>query len=643
MNNRNSYRINAGRPKQQRGFALLFAFFLLTLLAALATAIDIGRLYLAQRTLQQEANIAALDAARVVSQCHSTQTPTVAGLTTSVEESLARNGVADPDASYESWVVEHGNVVVHQATQFRQLETAPIADSDAVRVTLQRVLPTPIMPFLRSNPNQPLTASATATQSALGSLSVGSTLLGLEDGIVNALLSALLGGNVTLGAVGYQGLLDVDVTVETLALALGLTVQDLSDPLVLQTETPLLGDLIDDLATELSGIASAQVIGTLQALASQTTNNVPIPLDQILQPVGAALGELPIANLGELLLAAALATYADPGELLAPIALPLSVSLPGVTSLESFIRVIEPPQFSGLGRAGEVSAQTSQIRLMLRLQVAVLDEIEDALNLLLLGGLLGSIDADPINLGIDVEVANASAFIDYIQCPTAADPTLSVDNSAIATVADLKLGTFSGDPSTAPAITDGFAQLLGLDIEILGGLLASITVNLFLDDSVETTVGDDSRTDLTTVDEFDLIERDGSESYWQARVSPAATHNPQTLGSSGLLGSAFATLFGSLSLSATDPDHPDESSSICLLRIIICTLSIPVGSILDAVLDPVTAVLGALLTGVGGILDAVLDPLLSALGLNVGSATVTMGAVVLDQPHLVSTSLPVEE
>ena len=72
----------------------------------------------------------------------------------------------------------------------------------------------------------------------------------------------------------------------------------------------------------------------------------------------------------------------------------------------------------------------------------------------------------------------------------------------------------------------------------------------------------------------------------------------------------------------------------------ICTLSIPVGSVLDAVLDPVVTLLGTLLNGVGGIVDAIIDPLLQALGIQIGSATVTMNAVSVDQPRILSTEVP---
>src|SRR3546814_3884778 len=104
----------------------------------------------------------------------------------------------------------------------------------------------------------------------------------------------------------------------------------------------------------------------------------------------------------------------------------------------------------------------------------------------------------------------------------------------------------------------------------------------------------------------------------------------------------MSTLFASFggNLTASDPDHPDQSSSICLIKVIVCTLSVPVGSIVDAVLTPVKSLLGTVLSGVGGIVDTVLDPLLQALGIKLGSATVTMNTVSIDQPHLVSTALP---
>ncbi|MEQ9479614.1 MAG: pilus assembly protein TadG-related protein [Algiphilus sp.] len=59
------------RWHRQRGAAAVFAAIAMTtLLVSIAFTIDIGRLYFAQRDLQNAANLAALDASRMASGCY---------------------------------------------------------------------------------------------------------------------------------------------------------------------------------------------------------------------------------------------------------------------------------------------------------------------------------------------------------------------------------------------------------------------------------------------------------------------------------------------------------------------------------------------------------------------------------------------
>ncbi|MGB0220088.1 MAG: pilus assembly protein TadG-related protein [Sinimarinibacterium flocculans] len=637
-------------PQAQRGATAVFAAAaLVAMLTAALLAIDVGRLYVAKRDLQKLANVAALDASRLVSGCAVDdapfQLPGAGELQEFVEQTVADNGLGSD--LLDSAQVEVGTVERRgedddgpAGTRFLAVDGA---DVQAVRVTLRRSFPQPLMPLLPYDESRTMVASATAGQLAVGSFYLGSGLLSLDGGILNALLSGLLGGNVNLTVLDYNGLADVGVSLEALALAVGLEVEDLSDPLALQTQTPLLSDAIDGLAGALSGTASGTITGLLGDLAAVAANgdNLPVPLGQIIGEVDDTAAAAPFVNLLDLLIALGAAANADDSGSVAPIALPVSLSLPGLASVHTFVQILEPPQFSGMQRAGVAEARTAQVKLLVRARVDALNSVTQALNLLLLGGLLGQVTAPPIALGVDVNVAEGRAWLDRIQCPRSSDPTLAADLSASASVATIKLGTFSGAPSAAPAITNGLAQLLGVTIKILGGLIAEVKVNLFLQAPVETTAGNPSPVPLQTVDAFTKVDQaSGARPYWLADEAPQTPYNPQTVGTTGLLSGTMSTLFSSMQITASDPDHPNASSSICLLRVIVCTLSIPVGSVLDAVLNPVVALLGTLLNGVGGIVDAIIDPLLQALGIQVGSATVTMNAVSVDQPRIISTEVP---
>src|SRR5690606_32736405 len=89
-------------------------------------------------------------------------------------------------------------------------------DVQAVRVTLRRSFPPPLMPLMPYDEERLMVASATAGQLAVGSFYLGSGLLSLDGGILNALLSGLLGGNVDLTVLDYNGLAEVGVSLESL-------------------------------------------------------------------------------------------------------------------------------------------------------------------------------------------------------------------------------------------------------------------------------------------------------------------------------------------------------------------------------------------------------------------------------------------
>lgn len=636
-------------PHRQRGAAAVFAAVaLMAMLIAMMLAIEIGRLYWAKADLQKQANLAALDAARMVGGCSVGEEmviPSQSDVEDAVSASLLGNGVAE--GALSAITVELGETVVTPATEDepggkRTLQTTLAENAEAVRVTLSRPFPTPFLPLFPSQDGRLMVASATAEQAAVGSFYVGSGLLSLDDGILNALLSGLLGGNIKLALVDYNGLAAASVSLAQLATAIGLDVADLSDPLALTTQTPLLSDVLDGLAGALAGTASTTVTGLLQQLgaAAEAGADNPVPIGDLFGPVNDNAVDVPMVNLLDLIVALGTAAHADPSGVSA-LSLPVVLNIPGVASLNVFLKVLEPPQFSGMGRAGTTQAETAQIRVMVRLQVDALSTVSDALSLVLLGGLLGSVDIDPLNLGIDLEVAKAVAYLDRIQCPRSADPTLAAELSAKPAVAQIKLGTFAGSPLTAPDIIDGSSQLLGVTIKILGGLLSSIQVNLFLDDAVEASAGSAYTTPLPNpVTQYTRIVDETETPYWLAEGvppdAPVSGENPQIVGTTNILGGALSTLFSSLAISASDPAHPNESSSICLL-LLIC---VPVGEILDAVLDPVVALLGAILSPTGELVDNLLDPLLEMLGIDIGSATVTMNTVAIDTVRVVSMDLP---
>lgn len=638
-------RTNNSYRRQRGATAVFVALALIPLLIATMLAIEVGRMYLAHRNLQKLANLAALDTARLMSGCNGATLPTQSDLNTTAGTSIANNGGA---RAVTSTTVEAGKILTDNQG-LRYLSPVDTGDATAMsdafgsRVTLTQKFPTLLSPFL-SQPDGTMTVTATAQQPVAGSFYLGSGVLSLDNGMLNALLKGLLGGNVNLSLLDYQSLASVNVSLQALATAIGVDVKDLSDPVALSTQTPLLSTVLNGLVGALGGTVSSTVSGLLTNLADASAGNRnEIPLGHLLGTVDDVAASVPFVDLLDLILALGESAHADADGGATPIALPVSVGIPGVASLYTFIQILEPPQFSGLKRAGVAHAETAQVQVLVRLKINIVDNLTKVLNALLLG--LVTIDAPPIALGINLDVAHAEANLDRLQCPSINTPSPVASLSAMPAVAILSLGTFSGDPAGAPALSKANALLTGVTIKVVGGLIAKVAVNLYLSGPVTANVGSGFYTALPSdVDQFTKTATDSTpigatqKSYWLADGIPpetAASDNPQTVGSTNLLGGAMSSLFTSLSdnISATSPDG-SANTKVCLLLV----LCLPLGDILDAVLDPVLDVLGSVLTGVGGIVDIILDPLLNALGITVGSATVIMNTVSTTEPQIVSTT-----
>lgn len=615
-------------------------------------AIEIGRVYSSQRKLQKAATLAALDAARVVSGC-GTATPTQSSLDSRVSNSLATNGL--DSASGVTALTEGGTIqtLTVNGVQQRSLLPGALSGANAARVTLSSPLPTQIIPLFRSG--GVMKASATATQSALGSLEVASTLGTVNNGIANSLLSALLGGSISLSAASYQGLAQTSVTAGALATSLGVSVKDLSNPVSLGTRTPV--SVLNGLVSALSGTANQQVIDSLKNLAGQTTNNTPIPLGNILGPVGDLASNAPLLSLGDLIEALALATRADPSGTVTPIeltSLPLSnlLTTAGAT-VKIYAKVLEAPKFSGLGRPGQTSASTAQVRLMLRMQVTTVSSIVSAVNPVLalvgLGGILynAPVTVDPLRLGIDINVAKAYGYLDSITCPKSGvyngNPAAYLSGqTAVATVS---LGTFTGTPTATTALASSKTPITALHVGPACALLCivplgTLSFNVNVAGPVSATVGDSTIRPLPLpVTDFTLTSSGTSRNdppvyAANGNIYAPVTDNPQTISSSGLLSSTLSSLLGSIGASLTvDTDKTKDSGLLSLLSSILTSL-------VNTLVSAVSTLLGPLLTGVGSVVDTLLDPLLQALGLSLGKATIQMDAVTVGQPYVVTTALP---
>lgn len=658
----------ARRSSQGGGAAVLTAISLLMLVPVLALVINIGQLYYAQRDLEKQATLAALSAVQVGSGCANLGVPgLLADVTNEVNRIIGLNLVGNPDGAASVQMtgfngvpaVEVGRIKVSGGQ--RQFEALADGDPkiDAVRVNLTRTQPVPFINLYSGG--GALYASATAQQAPIGSFSVGSGLLSLNGGLLNGLLGALLcapndaackNSIISLNVINSQtGLVNTQITLGQLGTAVGLSVEDLSNPLDLSlgllNATPRLNVLLDGLVGALADdLVDPLVVGLLQGLANAATNPKEVPLGQLLGVVNGLGGDTPVINLFDLLIALGQSTVADPTGL-TPIELPVNLSVPGVANVSVFIKILEPPQF-GLGRPGQAEAKTAQIRLLVRIEAGgILNGLLGAINGLLNGlldlvnALLG-VDVDvsvvppPLNIGIDVAVGSGSATLDAIQCPRGGvnqgQPIARL--GAKTATALVEVGTFSGSASAAPALNTAQsnwpiatvaidATCVGVEFKLgcLGLNLGSTNLSVGLG-LIGVGVGSTEH-DLSPVMDFDTpaAPEPGAPTIYIANGIPPdapAANNPQTVGSQ-------TTVQLNLGLTTTETGGGLVGA---------------LGGLISDLVNGVVALLDPLLAIVNTLTTTLVDPLLALLGIQLGQATVTMNAVQVGQPILVTTRLP---
>ncbi|MFT4097781.1 MAG: TadG family pilus assembly protein [Rhodoblastus sp.] len=282
-------------------------------------------------------------------------------------------------------------------------------------------------------------ASAVALRSDTASFSIGSRLLGLNGGVVNALLGGLLGANVTLSVMDYQALADADVDLfkMTQALATRLSLRAVSyDQVAAMNLRPA------DILAAAASVAPASASLALQALANAAGVTGSMKLSSLVAYGG--YGGLDVTSSAPIALAAnalgLVSGVAQVGNGARQIDLDLGAQVPGLLGLRLSLAVGERPVSSKMAASGVAGSAvyTAQTRLRLVATVG--------------GGALGA----NLSVPLYVDVAMASAQLAAVQCgATGASVQLAVTpgvlNAAIADVTDREMAAFAQAPAYAPA------------------------------------------------------------------------------------------------------------------------------------------------------------------------------------------------
>lgn len=550
--------------REDGAIAVMGSIFLLVSLAASALAVDVGSVVFEQREARKVADLAALDAVLVFTDRAADFADPQAGAEQLALESAANNDfVPGGDRTLTTdvgrWDAATGTF------------SPGIVAANAVRVTATDM----IGYHFRPGGGQ-VSATAISSTENIAGIAIGTGLAEIdssESALLGPLMNGLLGANLGLTAVHYNGIADLDVPIGVLGTHLGVGAGGIDEFLATQVSVKSLAKAFADANPDKVGV-TAEALGILAGLGTNQAQAQRFALGEILtvaaeQVTGDAFADAEVNALTMLMAAAQMANKNNAVALDVGAAIP---SLTGGTLAGSTLRlvVIEPPQIAiGPARKGAddewvTVARSAQVRLAINTSVDLTTS--------LLGGLLPA----RINLPLYVGAAEGTAALTANRCGEPGQMTTAVDTGGVT----LKIGDATNAQLISGAEPTGPAKLVTLRANVL--LLGSINVaDVFA--SANATVAAGSG-DLTFDGPFD----------WDNVQHLSHTTNPKGLLLSNL--NVTHTLLGSSLLSW----------------------------ILSAVTSTVTTVITPLVQQLlNGLYDGVLDPVLGLLGADLAGADVT--------------------
>lgn len=450
--------------KQQHGFTLVMVALWMGIALAALMVLDIGNLFWQKRELQKIADLSAL--------AGSTQPLNAACSSTApsnAKQIANANGLRAGDvfeAKYGRWAPGAGVPL----EQF--FAAADVSKSNACHVEVQRNVSYFFIFSASGNKSRWIGAKATALVSGdpVATVLVRSTLASLNGGMLNTLLSAVLGTQVNLTAASWQGIAKLNVNLlKVFDSLLGVNANIGDYEALLNTQVKL-ADLLKAMITAIEpGKFVAADVAALQQLSLLNVGNVQVRLGDLIKLENtnpAAALNLGVNALELIQGALQVATKHN--------AVNLNLGIPGLVTVK--LKVIEPAQLAIIGNPLDdritIEARTAQVRLWVALGAALnpLTSIIDMVTGLVvdllkgvLGLLLGSTQIVPeflplsdLKLDVLVDAARGYVRINNVDCTSAAHTMdLTVEKAGV----DVYVGRLSG---ATPALREDQAFGAGI-------------------------------------------------------------------------------------------------------------------------------------------------------------------------------------
>lgn len=402
---------------------------------SLGIGIDYGMLTLQQRRLQQMSDIGAIAAASEINHAP--------------EQLLANfrdNGINAAIAVENGYLTSKGILPKGgDLSQFQAVVTytpgAYLADLsispdqrfvagkqpyDAVKVAVSQKGELAFANIFATAPT--LSAVGTASAAKVAAFSVGSRLASINDGVLNALLGALLGTTINLKAVDYESLASTDINLlsylDLLATNINASAVTYDDLLKTEISYPRLLSTLGK--TPSLPAALNKTVSSLEK--SLGTTQIKVKLEDILnlgsageRAIGSGSNLEVVASAMDLISATALAANQKK-----QVAANVNSSVPGLLNVKLTLAVGEKPVgYAGtaLGTSGS-AVRTPQIRLAIETSTPGT-------------GLIGGLK---LRVPLYVEVAYAEARLSNISCLGGGAKNVNVGVEAVPGVAEIALG-----------------------------------------------------------------------------------------------------------------------------------------------------------------------------------------------------------
>lgn len=453
------------RGRRQSGSVVVTAAIAMSLIVIALIGTELGYLFFLKREFQKSADLAALAGAtrlQAGGDCAQARAAAIANASQNLPPEFA---MTVADITCGRW---------DPATRPTAPHFGPAAATEplnAVQVDLART-PALLLPGIPGNLARNVRVQALAAQrSPQAALNIRSSLLTVDSSksaLLNGTIGGLLGGNVSVSAAGYNGLIATDVNLlsylDQLALDLNLGAGGYDQ--VLQTGATV-GQLVTAMATVLqkNGSTAQVTLDALGAIASGANLAAAQPLLKLGELINVQTGT-PAAGLDTNLQVFQLvqgAVQLANGK--GAIAANLPVNVLGMGTATLHLKIIEPPQLSAIGDPtlaaldpdgpNGIRVRTAQFRALVTMDLPLLTTLSavttaignlltpvtSLLNNVLslnLQGIIGSIVCfsctqtqvvavpEPVRLSVYLDGPSSTAKVVDVDCSSAANKELGV-------------------------------------------------------------------------------------------------------------------------------------------------------------------------------------------------------------------------